>query len=85
MTLGGGDPFFAFFIFLSKTNLKKKQSKKLNFNKFWGEEVLFGYYYWKKLKKKKKEKEEKEKRPMWSKFRVSRVNNSERYKEYILY
>jgi hypothetical protein len=44
--------------------------------------------------KKKKEKEKKEKRPMGSKFRViselfrfrvSRVNNSERYKEYILY
>jgi hypothetical protein len=46
MTPGGGDPFFAFFIFLSKTNLKKKQSKKLNFNKFLGgEEIFFGYYY----------------------------------------
>ena len=36
MTLGGGDPFFAHFNFLPKKNLKKKQSKKLNFNKFWG-------------------------------------------------
>jgi len=33
MTLEEGDPFFGLFNFLKK--FKKKQLKKLNFNKFW--------------------------------------------------
>ncbi len=41
MTLGGGDLFFALFNFFARKNLKKKQSKKLNFIKYWGEEVFF--------------------------------------------
>jgi len=41
MTLGEGDPFFELFNFFVWKNLKKKQSKKLNFNKYWGRGGLF--------------------------------------------
>jgi len=37
------------------------------------------------LKKVKKRKKKKKKKDPCEEFRVSRVNNSERYKEYILY
>jgi len=40
MTLGGGD-FLHFLTFLPEKTLKKKQSKKLNFNKFLGGGGLF--------------------------------------------
>jgi hypothetical protein len=48
MTLGWGDHFFALFNFLSKKNLKKKQSKKLN---FLGGGGLFWLLLLKKVKK----------------------------------
>jgi hypothetical protein len=45
MTLGGGDLFFSLFNFFARENLKKKQSKKLNFIKYWGKRSFFGHYY----------------------------------------
>ncbi len=49
--MGGGDPFFALFNFFAGKNLKKKKSKKLKFNKYWGEEVFFWSLLLKKVKK----------------------------------
>jgi hypothetical protein len=50
MTLEEGDPFFGLFNFLKK--FKKKQLKKLNFNKFWEWKGSFLANSRKKVKKK---------------------------------